>query len=71
MHLGNASYHLLQDHLLCRLLSKNVKIKIHRTINLHVVYMGVKPGLTRREEHRLRVFEIRVLRMISGDRRER
>jgi len=29
-------------------------------------YMGVKPGLTRREEHRLRVFEIWVLRMISG-----
>ena len=28
--------------------------------------MGVKPGLTRREEHRLRVFEIRVLRVISG-----
>jgi hypothetical protein len=33
-------------------------------------YMGVKPGLTRREEHRLRVFEIRVLRMISGAKRE-
>ena len=29
-------------------------------------YMGLKPGLTRREEHRLRVFEIRVLRMTSG-----
>jgi hypothetical protein len=28
--------------------------------------MGVKPGLTRKEEHRLRVSEIRVLRMISG-----
>jgi len=24
-------------------------------------YMGVKPGLTRREEHMLRVLEIRVL----------
>ena len=33
--------------------------------------VGVKPGLTRREEHRLRVFEIRVLRMISGPKRER
>jgi hypothetical protein len=32
--------------------------------------MGVKPGLIRREEHRLRVFEIRVLR-ISGAKRER
>jgi hypothetical protein len=33
--------------------------------------MGVKHGLTRREEHRLRVFEIRVLRMTSGTKRER
>jgi hypothetical protein len=32
--------------------------------------MGVKPGLTRKDEHRLRVFEIRVLRMISGAKRE-
>jgi hypothetical protein len=28
--------------------------------------MGVKPGLTLREEHRLRVFENRVLRRIFG-----
>jgi len=27
-------------------------------------YMGVKPGLTTNEEHRLRMFEIRLLRMI-------
>ena len=33
--------------------------------------MGMKPGLTRREEHRLRVFEIRVLRMVCGAKRER
>jgi hypothetical protein len=33
--------------------------------------MGVKPGLTRREEHRLRVFEIGVLRMMSRAKRER
>jgi hypothetical protein len=32
--------------------------------------MGVKHGVSK-EEHRLRVFEIRVLRMISGDKRER
>jgi hypothetical protein len=28
-------------------------------------------SLSRREEHRLRVFEVRVLRMISGPKRER
>jgi hypothetical protein len=34
-------------------------------------YMGVKPASQRREEHGLRVFEIKVLRMISGPKRER
>jgi hypothetical protein len=33
--------------------------------------MGVKPGLTKREEHRLRVFEIGVLRMIARAKMER
>jgi len=33
--------------------------------------MGVKPASQRREEHGLRVFEIKVLRMISGPKRER
>jgi hypothetical protein len=32
--------------------------------------MGVKPGLTRREEHRPRVFEIWVLRIISAVKRK-
>jgi hypothetical protein len=46
------------------LLTKNVKIKIHRTITLHVVSTGCETwSLTGREEHRLRVFEMRVLRI--------
>jgi hypothetical protein len=32
--------------------------------------MGVKYGLTPREEHRLRGFQNRVLRIISGPKRE-
>jgi len=62
MHLGNASYHLVQNRLPNSLLPKNVKIKIHRTITLHIVLYGCETwSLTRREEHRLRVLEIRVL----------
>jgi hypothetical protein len=54
------------------LLPKNVKITIHRTIILHVVLYGCETWpLTSREEHRLRVFEIRLMRMISGHKRER
>ena len=54
------------------LLSKNLKIKIYRTIILPVVLYGCETwSLTLREEHRLRVFENRVLRKIFGPKRDR
>jgi hypothetical protein len=54
------------------LLSKNTKIKIHRTIILSVVLYGCETwSLTLREEHRLRVFENRVLRRIFGPKRDK
>jgi hypothetical protein len=47
------------------LLSKNLKIKIYRTIILPVVLYGCKTwSFTLREECRLRMFENRVLRRI-------
>jgi len=49
------------------LLSKNLKINIHRTIILPVVLYGCETwSLTLREERRLRLFENRVLRRIFG-----
>jgi hypothetical protein len=49
------------------LLSRNVKVKIYKTIILPVVLYGCETrSLTLREEHRLRVFENRVLRRIFG-----
>jgi hypothetical protein len=49
------------------LLSKNIKIKIYRTIILPVVLCGCESwSLTLREECRLRGFENRVLRRIFG-----
>ena len=54
-----------------RLLSKNLKIKIHRTIILPVVFYGCETwSLTLREERKLRVFENMVLRRIFGPRRD-
>ena len=41
---GNACYHSVQNLLSYRLLSKNLKIKIYRTIILPVFCMGVKLG---------------------------
>jgi hypothetical protein len=55
-----------------RLLSKNVKIIIYKIIILPVVLYGCETwSLTFREEHRLRVFENRVLRKIFGPKRDR
>ena len=51
--------------------SKNVKIKIHRTVILPFVLYGYETwSLTLREERRLRVFENRVLRRIFGPKRD-
>ena len=53
------------------LLSKNLKIKIYRNIILPVVLYGCETwSLTLRKEHRLRVFENRMLRRIFGPKRE-
>ena len=53
------------------LLSKCVKFKIYRTIILPVVLYGCETWLlTLRDEHRLRVFEKRVLRIIFGPDRD-
>jgi hypothetical protein len=59
---GNACYHSVQNLLSSRLLSKNVKVRIYKTIILPVVLYGCETwSLTVREEHKLRVFENRVL----------
>ena len=66
---GNACYHSVQNILSSRLLSKNLKIKIYRTIILPVVLYGCETwSLTLREERKLRVFEDMVLRRIFGPR---
>jgi hypothetical protein len=52
-------------------LSKNLKIRIDKTIILPVVLYGCETwSLTLRKEHRLRVFANRVLRKIFGPRRD-
>jgi len=65
--LGNVCYHSVQNLLSSRLLSKNFKIKIYRTIILPIIWYGCETGsLTLREELGFRVCENRVLRRIMG-----
>jgi len=62
---------LSADFLSSSLLSKNLKIKIYRTIILPVVLYGCETwSLTLKEERRLRVLENRVLRRIFGPKRD-
>ena len=71
LRLGNACYHSARNLLSSRLLSKNLKIKIYRTIILPVVLYGCETwSLTLRKERKLRVFENMVLRKIFGPRRD-
>jgi hypothetical protein len=54
-----------------RLIPKNLKIQIYKTVILSVVPYGYETwSLTFREEHRLRVFENKGLRRIFGPKRE-
>ena len=69
--LRNACYYSVQNLLSSSLLSKNLKIKIYRTIILPIILYGCETwSLTLREERRLRVFENRVLRRVFGSKRD-
>jgi hypothetical protein len=60
-----------QSLLSSRLLSRNVRVKIYKTVILPVLLYGCETWcLILREEHRLRVFENRFLRRISGPKRD-
>jgi hypothetical protein len=69
--LDNACYYSVQNLLSSSLLSKNLKIKMYRTIILPVILYGCEiRSLTLREERKLRLYENRVLR-IFGPKRDK
>jgi len=71
LRLGNACYNLVQNLLSSGLPSKNLKVKIYRTIILPVVFYGCETwSLTLWGEHRLRKLENWVLRKIFVPRRD-
>ena len=54
-----------------KLLSKNIKLKIYKTVILPVILYGCETWtLTLREEKSLQVFENKVLRKIFGPKRD-
>jgi hypothetical protein len=68
---GSACYRLVQSLFCSRLLSRNIKVKIYKTVILPVVLFGCETwSFTLREDHRLKVFENRMLRRIFGPKRD-
>ncbi|KAJ4431303.1 hypothetical protein ANN_19900 [Periplaneta americana] len=71
INMGNACYYSVEKLLSSSLLSKNLKVRIYKTVILPVVLYGCEPWtLTLREEHRVRVFENKVLRKIFRAKRD-
>ncbi|KAJ4445714.1 hypothetical protein ANN_12399 [Periplaneta americana] len=71
INMGNACYYSVEKLLSSSLLSKSLKVRIYKTVILPVVLYGCETWtLTLREEQRLRVFENKVLRKISGAKRD-
>jgi hypothetical protein len=71
LNLGNACYHSVQSLLSSCLQSRHLKVKIYKTTILPVVLYGCEAwSLTLREDHRLRVFENRMLRIFGPKRDE-
>jgi hypothetical protein len=68
---GNACYHSVQSLMSSHLLSRNVTVKMYKTIILQVVLYEYETwSLTLRDKHRLRVFENMVLRKIFAPKRD-
>ncbi|KAJ4428016.1 hypothetical protein ANN_24030 [Periplaneta americana] len=67
INIRNACYYSVEKLLSSSLLSKNLKVRIYKTVILPVVLYGCETWtLTLKEEHRLRVFENKALRKIFG-----
>ncbi|KAJ4446465.1 hypothetical protein ANN_13161 [Periplaneta americana] len=61
INMGNACYYSVEKLLSSSLLSKNLKVRIYKTVILPVLLYGCETWtLTLREEHRLRVFENKI-----------
>ena len=69
--MGNACYYSLEKILSSRLLSNKLKVRPYKTIILPVLLYGCQTwSLVLREEHRSSAFENKVLRKISGAKRD-
>jgi hypothetical protein len=67
LHSGNACYLAGQNLLFSRLLAKNLKLKIYKTIILPVVLYGIETwAVALRQKQRLRVFERRIWTQEGG-----
>jgi len=68
---GNACFYSVQKLLTSRLISSKLKLKIYGTVILPVILYGCESwSTTLADEHKLRVFENKILRKIYGPKRD-
>ena len=71
INMGNACYYSVENILSSRQLSEKLNVNTYKTVILPVVLHGCETwSLMLIEEHRLRVFENKVLRKIVGAKRD-
>jgi hypothetical protein len=65
--MGNTCYYGLRNILRSRLLKKNTKCKVYKTLTRPVVLYGCESWtFTKKEEEKLKMFERKILRKIYG-----
>ena len=65
--IANRAYYGLQNHMKSRIISKNIKTLLYTTLIRPVLTCGAETWvLSKQDEHRLRIFERKILRRIYG-----
>ena len=65
--MANRAYHVLQNHMKSRNISRNIKTLLSKTLIRPVLTYGAETlVLSKQDEHRLSIFECKILRRIYG-----
>ena len=65
--MANRAYHGLLNHMKSRIISRNIKTLLYKTLIRPVLTYGAETCvLSKQDEHRLSIFELKILRRIYG-----
>ena len=64
--MANRAYYGLQNHMKSRIISRNTKTLLYKTLIRPVLRYGAETWVSKQDEHRLSIFERKILRIIYG-----